>query len=72
VQIRTTAWWFLAEQVCARLTSPRTDVSEADLEIEALLRGSWLWSRSEAFAATLHAAWLDSWSRRVVRWAASR
>jgi len=72
VEKRTTAWWFLAEHVCARLTSPKTDVSQSDLEIEALLRASWLWSRGEGVAATLHAAWLDSWSRRVVRWAASR
>jgi len=72
VSKRTTAWWLLAQHVCARLTSPSTDVSEADREIEAMLRASWLWSRTEGVAATLHAAWLDSWSRRAVRWAASR
>jgi hypothetical protein len=66
------AWWLLAERVCSRLTSPKTDVAGADREIEALLHASWLWSRVEAVVAILHTAWLESRSRRLIRWAASR
>jgi hypothetical protein len=72
VEKRVFAWWFLAERVCARLASPKTDVAGADREIEALLHASWLWSRVEAVVAILHSAWLDSRSRRLIRWAAGR
>jgi hypothetical protein len=72
VKQRTFAWWRLAEHVCASLASPKTDVAVADAAIEALLRSSWSWSRGEALASRVHAAWLDSMSRRLIRWAASR
>jgi hypothetical protein len=68
----TTAWWFLAESVCERLSTPKTDVADADRQIEALVRGSWLWSRGDALVSRLRAASLDSWSRRLVGWAAGR
>jgi len=72
VEKRAFAWWFLAERVCARLAYPKTDVAGADREIEALLHASGLWSRVEAVVAFLHTAWLESRSRRLIRWAASR
>jgi hypothetical protein len=72
VEKRALAWWFLAEHVCARLASPKIDVAGADREIEALLRASWLWSRGDAAVTLLHAAWLDSRSRRLIRWASRR
>jgi len=72
VEKRAFAWWFLAEHVCARLAYPKTDVAGADREIEALLHASGLWSRVEAVVAILHTAWLESRSRRLIRWAASR
>jgi len=58
--------------VTARLALPRTDIAEADREVEALFRASWLWRRGDAFVAALHEAWRDSRSRRVIRWIAAR
>jgi len=69
---RTFAWWRLAEMVGARLASPRTDITEADREVEALFRASWLWRRGDAIVSALHAAWRDSRSRRLIRWTAGR
>jgi hypothetical protein len=69
---RATAWFVVAEHTCGLLASPKTALDEADRRVEALLYASRLWSLGEAVVATLHAAWLDSWSRRLIRWAAGR
>jgi len=64
------AWWSLAERVCESIFEPRIDVSASDRDIETLLRGSWIVSTGESFAAKLHAAWLDSICRSLLRRAA--
>ena len=35
---RATAWWFLAEELCERITAPKVDVTAVDREINALIR----------------------------------
>jgi hypothetical protein len=57
---RATAWWFLAEEVCGRITTPKIDVTAVDREVEALIRESWLWSRARLLAWKVEAAWHDS------------
>jgi hypothetical protein len=69
---RRWAWWRLAERFCGGLTTPQVDVAAADRHVEALIRDSWLWSCAQSFASKLQAAWLDSHSRVLVRWTASR
>jgi hypothetical protein len=68
---RLSAWWSLAERACASIVEPRIDVAASDRDIERLLRGSWIVSTIESLAAKLHAAWLDSLCRSLVRRAAS-
>jgi hypothetical protein len=68
---RILSWWLLAEEFCARVTAPKTDIETVDREIEAILRASWLWSRGESFVHKVHAAWLDSRCRRLIRSPAS-
>jgi hypothetical protein len=62
-RIRT--WLRLAEDLCARVAAPATDVANADREVEALLRASWLWSRGEIVVSKIQTAWLDSRCRRI-------
>jgi hypothetical protein len=64
---RATAWWFLAEEVCRRITTPKIDVTAVDREVEALIRESWLWSRAQSFALKVEAAWHDSRCRVGLR-----
>ena len=64
---RLAACWALAGRACASLFEPRTEVNVADREVEALLRASWIGSTSESFVAKLHAAWLDSRCRSLLR-----
>jgi hypothetical protein len=64
---RAWAWWLLAEEVCGKITAPKVDVAAADAEVEALIRGSWLWSCGESVAAKLQAAWRDSRCRILLR-----
>jgi hypothetical protein len=61
------AWWDLIERACGSVFEPRIDVSASDREIEALLRASWIGSIGESLASTLHAAWLDSRCRSLLR-----
>ena len=68
---RATAWWFLAEEVCGRITTPKIDVTAVDREIQVLIRESWLWSRAESFASKVEAAWHDSRCRVCLRWLTS-
>jgi hypothetical protein len=69
---RTWGWWRLAVECCGRLTTPKTDIAAAHREVDALIRGSWLWSCGQSLATKLQAAWLDSTARVVVRWTASQ
>jgi hypothetical protein len=69
-RIRT--WWLLAEALCARVSTPQTDIVNADRQIEAILRGSWLWSRAESLVWKIHAAWLDSRLRRLLSYVNAR
>jgi hypothetical protein len=69
---RALAWWSVAQRLCEQLSSPTTDPEVADREVEALWRASWLARRAEGILGTCQAAWLDSRSRRVVQWLASR
>jgi hypothetical protein len=64
---RATAGWFLAEEVCGRITTPKIDVTVVDREIQALIRESWLGSRAELFASKVEAAWHDSRCRLCLR-----
>ena len=64
---RLVAYWALAGRACASLFEPRTDVNASDRDIEALLRASWIGSTSELLVAKLHAAWLDSRCRSLLR-----
>ena len=64
---RATAWWFLAEEVCGRITAPKVDVAVVDREIQVLIRESWLCSHAESFASKVEAAWQESWCRRCLR-----
>jgi len=65
------AWWSVAGRACESIFEPRTDVAASDRDIEALLRGSWIVSTGESLAARLHAAWLDSVCRSLLRRAVS-
>jgi hypothetical protein len=69
---RTWAWWRLAERFCGSIATPKVDVATADRHVDALIRDSWLWSSVQSFASKLQTAWLDSHSRTLVRWIASR
>jgi hypothetical protein len=62
---RAWRWWILAETTCARLAAPPADVAGVDRAVEALVRGSRLWTRGASLAGRVHAAWLDSWCRRL-------
>ena len=64
---RATAWWFLAEELCERITAPKVDVTAVDREINALIRESWLWSRGVSVASKVEAAWRESWCRSCLR-----
>jgi hypothetical protein len=66
---RFRTWWSLAEELCGRIAAPKVDIANADREIEAILRVSWLWSRAESFVGKVHAAWLASRCRRLARMA---
>jgi len=64
---RLAAFWSAAERACGSLFEPPIDVSASDRAIEALLRASWIASMAESLAAKLHAAWLDSRCRSLLR-----
>jgi hypothetical protein len=64
---RPFAWWFLAHDLCARLTMPRTDVTTADWQFERALRESRLWSLGGNLVGTIRAAWLTSRLRSILR-----
>ncbi len=59
-------WWFLAVDVCARLTTPPVNIAASDQRVERLLRESWLWSLYENLAEKTRAAWMES---RLRAWA---
>jgi len=69
---RAAAWFTVAEHTCGLLASPKTAPDETDRRVEALLYASRLWLLGEAVVARLHAAWFDSWSRKLIQWAAGR
>jgi hypothetical protein len=64
-------WWFFAEYVCSRLSTPSTDVGASDRQFERLLEDSRLWSFGARRGASLQAAWsesqLRSWMRAATR-----
>jgi hypothetical protein len=66
---RSYGWWLLAEDLCAHLTMPPTDVVASDRQFERLLRGSRSWSFAGSLAGKIRVAWLDSrlrsWTRRL-------
>jgi hypothetical protein len=64
---RAFGWWFLAEEICQRLTMPRTDIAASDRECERLLLDSVLWSSGGHVARKVEAAWSDSLLRRWTR-----
>jgi hypothetical protein len=64
---RATAWWFLAEGLCERITAPKVDVTAVDREIHALIRESRLWSLGVSVASKVEAAWQESWCRSGLR-----
>ena len=68
---RLSRWWEAAERACGLIVEPRIDVAASDRDIEKLLRDSWIGSTGESLAAKLHAAWLDSVCRSLLRRALS-
>jgi len=59
-------WFRAAEVAAASVSRPRIDVTDADAEIERLIRGSWSWNAGHRIVCTISAAWLDSRCRRIV------
>jgi hypothetical protein len=62
---RAARWKLVLERIDL-LSSPRTDVAQADREIEALVGDSWLGRRIGAIGSVLRAAWQNSLCRRLL------
>jgi hypothetical protein len=60
---RALGWWFFAEDVGARLTTPRVDVRGSDRLVDRLVLESWLGRSGARVALTIRSSWLDSRSR---------
>ena len=64
---RVRAWWNIGERACRTLTEPRVDADAVDRAALAVLRESWLGSTCLTIVSRVHAAWIDSRCRRLVR-----
>jgi hypothetical protein len=57
---RALGWWFFAEDVGARLTTPRVDVSKSDRPVDRLVLESRLGRLGARAALTIRTSWSDS------------
>jgi hypothetical protein len=60
------AWWAYSEAALARVTAPRTDIAQADADMERIVAGSVLAKAAHASVTSVERAFEDSRVRRLV------
>jgi hypothetical protein len=63
---RLFAWWALSEAALARVTAPRTDIAQADADMERIIAGSVLARAAHASVTSVERACEGSRVRRLV------